>query len=151
MRLWSIHPRYLDPTGFVALWREALLAQAVLRGETRGYQHHPQLQRFREASDPVGSIAEYLAGVHEESLRRDYRFAGEKVGARRDPTPITVTRGQLDFEWKHLMAKLATRAREQHARLVDVETPAAHPLFHIVDGGLASWERAASAATEVGS
>jgi hypothetical protein len=43
MRLWSLHPQYLDPQGLVALWREALLAQAVLRGKTRGYKHHPQL------------------------------------------------------------------------------------------------------------
>ena len=43
MRLWSIHPRYLDSMGLVALWREALLAQAVLRGETKGYKFHPQL------------------------------------------------------------------------------------------------------------
>ncbi|HEU5178767.1 MAG TPA: pyrimidine dimer DNA glycosylase/endonuclease V, partial [Burkholderiales bacterium] len=32
MRLWSLHPKYLDARGLVALWREALLAQAVLRG-----------------------------------------------------------------------------------------------------------------------
>ncbi len=34
MRLWTLHPKYLDPRGLVALWREALFAQAVLRGWT---------------------------------------------------------------------------------------------------------------------
>ena len=52
MRLWTLHPRYLDARGLVALWREALLAQKVLRGKTRGYRAHPQLQRFREQADP---------------------------------------------------------------------------------------------------
>jgi hypothetical protein len=47
MRLWTLHPRYLDARGLVALWREALLAQKVLQGATRGYRHHPQLARFR--------------------------------------------------------------------------------------------------------
>lgn len=37
MRLWSIHPKYLDAKGLVALWREALLAQKVLKGETTGW------------------------------------------------------------------------------------------------------------------
>ena len=60
MRLWSLHPKYLDARGLVALWREALLAQAVLRGETRGYRHHPQLARF----DDVGAIAQYLSLIH---------------------------------------------------------------------------------------
>ena len=41
------------PQGLVALWREALLARAVLRGKTRGYRHHPQLHRFRASATPV--------------------------------------------------------------------------------------------------
>ena len=144
MRLWSIHPKYLDSVGLVALWREALLAQAVLRGETRGYQHHPQLQRFRETAIPEASIAAYLARVHDESLRRGYRFAAEKVGARRDSTLIEVTRGQLGFEWQHLMAKLRARSPVQHERLLGVPEPESHPLFTVVDGGVAAWERAAT-------
>jgi len=51
MRLWSLHPAYLDARGLGALWREGLLAQAVLRGKTRGYRSHPQLERWR-ARDP---------------------------------------------------------------------------------------------------
>ncbi len=36
MRIWTLHPQYLDRQGLVALWREGLLAQEVLRGQTRG-------------------------------------------------------------------------------------------------------------------
>jgi hypothetical protein len=43
MRLWSLHPQYLDPAGLVAVWREGLLARAVFAGQTTGYKHHPQL------------------------------------------------------------------------------------------------------------
>lgn len=32
MRLWSLHPRYLDSKGLVALWCEALLAKLRKRG-----------------------------------------------------------------------------------------------------------------------
>lgn len=141
MRLWSIHPKYLDRAGLVALWREALLAQAVLRGATRGYQHHPQLQRFRTAPTPEGSIAEYLRAVHDESVRRGYRFDASKIGSPRDATPIATTDGQLAFEWQHLMAKLRTRSPEQHDRLRDVTQPEAHPLFRVGPGDIATWER----------
>jgi hypothetical protein len=143
MRLWSIHPRYLDAAGLVALWREALLAQAVLRGQTRGDQHHPQLERFRAAPSPQGSIAEYLQSVHDESLRRGYRFDDAKVGAPRDAAPLTVTRGQLVYEWQHLLEKLRARSPEQYERLRDVRMPDAHPLFTVIDGGVAPWERPA--------
>ena len=74
MRLWSIHPQYLDPQGLVALWREALLAQAVLRGETRGYRNHPQLDRFRALADPASGIGGYLAALADEAERRGYHF-----------------------------------------------------------------------------
>ena len=63
MRIWSLHPQYLDARGLVALWREALLAQSVLRGATRGYRQHPQLVRFRRRPSPTGAIAEYLRAV----------------------------------------------------------------------------------------
>lgn len=144
MRLWSIHPKYLDSVGLVALWREALLAQAVLRGETRGYTRHPQLERFRTADSPEASIAAYLQAVHDESVQRGYSFAKEKIGARRDDAPIEVTRGQLDFEWQHLMAKLRARSPGQHERLIAVSEPTPHPLFTVVNGGVAAWERAAT-------
>src|SRR5207342_2042036 len=112
MRLWSLHPRHLDPPGLVALWREALLAQAVLRGRTRGYTRHPQLERFREQSAPRSAINAFLAEVHRESTRRGYSFDASKVGPVRVECRIEVTSGQVEHEWKHLKRKLRARSRE---------------------------------------
>ncbi|HEX8963916.1 MAG TPA: pyrimidine dimer DNA glycosylase/endonuclease V [Rhodocyclaceae bacterium] len=140
MRLWTLHPRYLDPRGLVALWREALLAQAVIAGQTRGYRHHPQLIRFRAASDPAAAIAAYLHAVHEESLRRGYSFDAAKIGAVGAVARLTATRGQLDYEWEHLRRKLRQRAPERLDELRAVRRPQAHPLFRVVPGGIADWE-----------
>jgi hypothetical protein len=140
MRIWSLHPKYLDGPGLVALWREGLLAQAVLRGKTAGYMHHPQLLRFREQSAPVGFIAEYLRGVRCEALLRGYAFAAAKISRVRACGCLTITRGQLEFEWHHLMAKLRTRDPERRARLAIVKRPQSHPLFRVVSGGVAEWE-----------
>ncbi len=30
MRIWSLHPKYLDRQGLLACWRETLLAQKVM-------------------------------------------------------------------------------------------------------------------------
>ena len=73
---------YLDARGLVALWREALLAQAVLRGRTRGYRHHPQLARFRDVASPCGGIAQYLRVVHAESLDTRLRFRSRQKSRR---------------------------------------------------------------------
>ena len=101
MRLWTLHPKYLDAKGLVALWREALLAQKVLRGRTRGYRHHPQLIRFAQTQNPPGALAAYLKAVHAEAAERGYRFNAAKIGRQRFPGRIRETRGQLLYEWRH--------------------------------------------------
>lgn len=140
MRLWSIHPRYLDSKGLVALWREGLLAQAVLLGETKGYRNHPQLARFKASSDPVSFIAAYLKEVHVESLRRGYHFDVTKIGSVVLLNPLTVTDGQIDYEWHHLLEKLKARDPQRHQQCQFIKQPLAHPLFSVIKGGIASWE-----------
>jgi hypothetical protein len=141
VRLWSLHPQYLDARGLVALWREGLLAQAVLQGRRQGYRHHPQLVRFRQQSSPVGSIAEYLRAVREEAASRGYRFAIGRISRARTAGRLTVSRGQLEYEWRHLMGKLRRRDPGRRARLAAVENPRPHPLFRVVRGGVARWEK----------
>jgi len=142
MRLWTIHPRYLDGPGLVALWREGLLAQQVLRGRTTGYRHHPQLVRFRSHAQSLGCIARYLLAVHGESLVRGYRFDATKIGHSRAAVGLAETEGQLLHEWAHLMRKLRKRAPGLYRGLQKVDVPDAHPLFRIVPGAVRSWERA---------
>lgn len=142
MRLWSLHPRYLDAQGLVALWREGLLARAVLRGETRGYRHHPQLERFRACGAPRAAIDAYLAAVHAEALSRGYAFDRGKIGRVREVAPLALTTGQLRHEWEHLLRKLAARSPQVHARWSGLANPRCHPLFRCRAGGVEPWERA---------
>lgn len=141
MRLWSIHPKYLDAKGLVALWREGLLAYAVLRGKTRGYTHHPQLERFRHHPQPLNAITVYLHAVCDEADRRGYRFDRTKLGRKRSAQRSRVTKGQLHYEFRHLKRKLRKRDGKTHQGLRSVKIPATHPLFTIVEGGIESWER----------
>lgn len=146
MRIWSLHPQYLDSRGLVAVWRETLLAQAVLRGQTRGYKHHPQLNRFQARKSPVGSIARYLRGVCAEAQSRGYNFAAEKIAGARDAGTIPVTRGQIEYEWRHLMAKLEVRDPERRLSYAKIKIPETHPLFRVVPGPVAPWEKVAAPA-----
>ena len=95
MRLWSLHPSYLDSKGIVALWREGLLARAVLRGVTKGYRNHSQLERFRAHAAPLSAINNYLRAIASEATARGYRFDRSRIGPVRDRGPLTVTTGQL--------------------------------------------------------
>lgn len=143
MRLWSLHPGYLDSKGLVALWREGLLARKVLSGGTVGYRHHPQLCRFRRQDDPLAAIGAYLYFVLEESRRRGFSFQGDKIGPSSaiPAVRMTVTRGQLRYELEHLKRKLAQRDPDRLPGLLQVDEPLPHPLFDVWPGGVESWER----------
>lgn len=141
MRLWTLHPKYLDAQGLVALWREALLARAVLRGETAGYRHHPQLLRFQLHSAPRSAINAYLGSVYLEAKSRGYSFNRRKVGPVRANARIESTTGQLHYEWRHLLRKLSARSPSLHRRWRGVVAPEPHPLFSIKRGAVEPWER----------
>lgn len=141
MRLWTVHPRYLDPKGLVAAWREALLAQKVLAGKTRGYTGHPQLARFREHSRPTQAVAAFLTGIAEEAGRRGYAFDVTKIVRSEFTGQLEETSGQLLYEWKHLKRKLRGRAPDVYRRFRRISRPEPHPLFRIVPGGIRPWEK----------
>lgn len=141
MRLWTLHPKYLDAKGLVALWREALLAQKVLQSQTRGYKSHPQLVRFRLQRDPSQSIAAYLHTVGEEADSRGYKFDATKIAASRSKQKMAATRGQLLYEWEHLQKKLQLRDPSRLTEIKQIPEPDANPLFDIVDGTVEVWEK----------
>jgi hypothetical protein len=141
VRLWTLHPRYLDPKGLVAAWREALLAQKVLSGKTQGYRHHPQLVRFQAQPDSLAAIATFLAGLAEEAQARGYHFDRSKISKRRVSGRIPETKGQLSFEWKHLGMKLKSRAPRLARKWRGLASPDPHPLFRITSGKVRPWEK----------
>jgi hypothetical protein len=141
MRLWTLHPQYLDPQGLVAAWREGLLAQKVLAGGTTGYRRHPQLRRFRAQPEPLACIASFLAAIAEEAAQRGYQFDAAKILPARFHGQLPETQGQLLFEWRHLKRKLRTRSPAVYRRFCSLKSPEPHPLFRIVPGAVREWEK----------
>lgn len=137
MRLWSLHPSCLDKAGLGAVWREALLAKAVLHGKTKGYRSHPQLERFRGHPDPVGAINTYLSIVEEVARSRKYSYDRRKIGPTTSLGSIPVTLGQLQYEYNHLLRKVSERSPEDLYRVRVIS----HPLFYVVEGNVESWEK----------
>lgn len=144
MRLWSLHPKYLDTRWLVALWREALLAKHVLEGKTKGYIHHPQLTRFRDSANPQNAINYYISVIYEEAQRRRYHFDSTKVAAHIPGSTLSVTSGQVDFEVSHLRSKLMHRDRKKYEALEDMTDFLPHPLFVLREWDREAWEKSAN-------
>jgi hypothetical protein len=144
MRLWSIHPGYLDWKGLGALWRESLLAQAVLQGRTKGWKRHPQLDRFKSHRSPVSAIGSYMLAILEESRRRGYNYDCSKIDEPQESVEaIPITDGQLVYELKILMDRLEARAPDRFEQLksMNIGVPLPNPVFRVVEGDVESWEK----------
>ncbi len=140
MRIWSIHPKYLDTKGLLALWRETLLAKNVLEGNTKGYKNHPQLIRFIKSDNPLHAINQYLSAVYLESLSRGYHFNKAKFNIDIQPQTLRVTQGQIEYEMQHLLKKMKTRDFKKYNELINQKNIEAHPLFKIIEGEIEDWE-----------
>ncbi|MDH4944691.1 pyrimidine dimer DNA glycosylase/endonuclease V [Sulfurimonas sp. C5] len=140
MRLWSIHPKYLDAKGLVALWREGLLAQNVLHNKTKGYKNHPQLIRFKNTQDPQSAIECYLHSVVDEADKRGYKFNRDKILSNKQCHTIHVNSKQLSYEFTHLLNKLKTRDPERYQKLEALKEIETHPLFEKIEGPVEDWE-----------
>lgn len=141
MRLWSLHPKYLDTKGLIACWRESLLAKKVLEGKTKGYKFHPQLERFKVHPEPIHAIDLYLSVLYEEAAKRGFIFNRTKLNPGTAASKISVPSGQIMFELGHLMKKLWRRDRKKYFALRRIKAPECNPLFSIIDGEKESWER----------
>jgi hypothetical protein len=140
MRIWSLHPKYLDAKGLVALWRETLLAKNVLEDKTKGYRNHPQLTRFKKVQKPTEIINQYLAEIYIEATKRGYHFDKGKINWNFKQSNLTVTTRQLDYEINHLLKKLQKRDLEKHNELKLVKVFDSHPLFKLIEGEIEDWE-----------
>lgn len=117
------------------------MARKVLLGKTKGYRFHPQLQRFKESSEPLLHIDHYLSHVYQEALKRGYRFDAGKIVFSPLKKKLVVSRGQLEYEFQHLMNKLKIRDRDKFLELKKINKLSASPFFRVVKGKLADWEK----------
>lgn len=141
MRLWSVHPRYFDRQALAACWREGLLAQAVIAEPGRGYTNHPQLSRFRKTGRPLSAVGAYLSIIVDEADARGYRFDRSKIRDAEFVERMPLNDGQLAYEWTHLLAKLERRTPALWERWRAEAVPQQHPLFSVIPGPIAEWER----------
>jgi len=140
MRLWSLHPRYLDTTGLLAVWREALLARKVLEGNTKGYKNHPQLIRFKASADPLSAINIFLKAIYEESCKRGFCFDKNKL-QKASTVSIPVNSGQIAYEATHLKNKLLRRSPKYADSFKGICSPELNPVFYLVEGEVENWEK----------
>jgi hypothetical protein len=130
---------HLDAKGLVALWRESLLAKAVLEKKTSAYSNHPQLYRFKEQESPIEFINTYLEEVYKEAKRRGYNFDHTKIANDKTARKIYLTTKQLDYEKQHLLKKLEKRNLIKFEEERDKKF-LPHPIFELVEGEIESWE-----------
>lgn len=77
----------------------------------------------------------------DEAESRGYHFDTAKIACRRFTGKIAETRGQLDYKWEWLQAKLRPRAPDVARKWQAITRPESHPLFRIVPGKVRDWKK----------
>ena len=148
MRIWTLHPRFLDRQGLLGQWREALQAKNALLDphHSSNVCHERQLRRFKAAKiQALSCMGVYLHAVADEMILRGYKpnvsLIPYYVGT---PSLIPVTQGQVNFEIAHLMAKLTERDPSRLLPLSKIRVLMSNqlnPIFKEVGGDIESWEK----------
>ena len=128
--------------------REGLLAQSVIvrlqNGEKPGYGNHSQLQRFLVSPVSHLLIGTWLTFIHKNASERGYNFNYSKILHPGKLLKLTVTSGQIEYEFKHLQDKLHVRDNKSYwinvVSRMNRKLPKVHPMFEVVGGTVESWE-----------
>ena len=151
MRIWTLHPKYLDQKRLCGQWTEGVLALKVIAGETTAYENHPQLDRFKDSLGYV-SLQRYLYHVYRESTYRGFKFNPALLrapistlqGTIPDRERIAVSHEQVAYEYLLLMSKVSPGWRDnnlmQYFSYPSIRT---NYLFYldVNKAGIALWER----------
>lgn len=159
MRLWTIHPSFLDQKGLCGLWRETLVGlKALEKGPGAPWYNHPQLARFKVYPNGLAMLAEYAEHVLDEGHKRGYNFNTALLEPYLELYEmnfdgcIMVTKGQFDYEVEHFIRKLASRDEMRYQLYMEkmgprslyqpkIEVFVPNPVFRIVDGPIEVWEK----------
>jgi hypothetical protein len=79
--------------------------------------------------------------IYLEGERRGYNFKLEKIVRYDLSLPkLPVKRGQLEYEFQHLLKKLRWRDPDRYELLKNEKNIQPHPIFFVIEGGIESWE-----------
>lgn len=149
MRVWSIHPKYCDTPRLNGMWREGLLAKAVIEGTTPkgGYRKHSQAERLKVHPDPVKLINHILYEVWKVAQERGFKYDIKKLNKRIVDEPLStkleVTRGQIEYEFNFMQHKIGAvdtryKINTEEVRKNGIEV---NPCFKIVPGDIMDFEK----------
>jgi|DewCreStandDraft_3_1066083.scaffolds.fasta_scaffold00567_11 hypothetical protein len=145
MRLWTIHPVYLDAMSLVALWRSSLLARDVIEGKDKSYGIKPPMYRFINHPDPVRAINTYIYYIWLEGRERGYKFDEKQLHMDKidleGRIKVPVTDGQLAFEVWNLLMGLVRKRPIRLFGYVGIECFMPNPVFKVYMGPPDPWEK----------
>jgi hypothetical protein len=140
MRVWTIHPKYLDDKGLGGVWMDALLVQKLVHGgECGNYRKHPQCQRWLKGPMERYLLSIYLIEVWLEAKMRGFDYKHEKItmvdapnSASNQPSRMLVDAEEVKVEKDLLVTKLRDRGEDQRALDLEMDYEAGRSIVATV-------------------
>lgn len=147
MRLWSIHPKYLDNRSLMVFWNDAILAKSSILGKIDF--HSPHFQRFKYIDNKEHVLNVYMKEIFLEGSKRNLNFDKNQIEdifllPLLTSDLIDLTYGQLKFEFELLVDKFkSTNNNEALEFLMNSyikDDQIESLVFHLTDGPMESWD-----------
>jgi len=133
VRLWTIHPRYLDDEALREAWRDGLNLRRALKIGSKAAEPCPDAAPWiAESRQPVRALDLYLHAIHGEARRRGRSFDASKLGPVDTKTKIPIPSSWVSADWRDLRAIVAKRSPGFFPRIESVQRPHCHPAFRRV-------------------
>jgi hypothetical protein len=141
MRIWSIHPKYLDSKELLNLWNETIQAKNEFLTKFSGHFSNKQLERFLDLKNPLEAINSYMSSIYREAVKRDFSVDDSFMDWDFDDSiQIPVTAGQISHEISKLKSRLRERDEKKLQKLNGRTFLELHPIFYSVPGTIEEWE-----------
>lgn len=134
MRIWTLHPRYLDDATLREAWRDGLAARRRLVAGSKGRPTDPLIHAIAACKHPVRVIDAYLSHLHQEAQRRGKAFDRSRIDGARAGAGFAVDSERVRDDWDQLMARMAEREPARHERQAELRRPHCHPAFKRIPG-----------------
>lgn len=143
MRVWTIHPKYLNRKELSACWHDGLRALKVLSEPEKYQRFYEGLSVFRVQSEPVYALAKYLQAIGKEGVKRglqmDLSLLPEVPKDFRLKIPVSEER--IASERKLLTKRLAGLGRWHLRKFQSMLPGRTNPLFFVQnDNHPSPWE-----------
>lgn len=132
MKLWKIHPKYLDDKELLDLFKHALIVKDILSGKLLAYRTNKYVSIFKERGNPILAIDAFLYQIYIEIKKRGYHQDHSNIRKVSIIEKINIKKEDIDEEYNEFLKLIKERNVEKYQSIRKEIEISPNPVFNVV-------------------